>query len=510
MMDELASTAFAVLIVIASVFLYSWIFKKPSKESALLPPGPRGLPILGYLPFLRPNLHQQFTELAGRYGPIYQLWLGKKLCFVINSPGLIKEVVRDQDTMLANHDAPVAALIATYGGLSVAWSPYGPYWRDMRKLFVRELLSNNNLEASCNLRTEEVRKAIGNLYSKIGTSIDIGELAFVTELNVVLKLLWGGTIDGDKQDEVGVELRKVASKMIHLIGQPNISDFFPVLARFDIQGIAKATKNFLPHIDRILDNVINERMKMNSDGGEGDNKRKDFLQILLQLKEKNTSISLIQIKSILMDIVVGGTDTTAITVEWVMTEILRNPDAMKRVQQELTNVVGINNSVEEFHVSKLQYLDAVVKETFRLHPPLPLLIPRISSQSCMVGGYTIPKGSRVFLNTWSAQMDPQIWENPSEFRPERFLNVDSGKVCDYLGNSFEYLPFGSGRRICPGLHLAEKMVMYVLASLLHSFDWKIPEGKNLDASGTFGILMRKTEPLFAIPSPRSSNLSLYA
>ncbi|XP_022864427.1 cytochrome P450 76C1-like [Olea europaea var. sylvestris] len=107
-------------------------------------------------------------------------------------------------------------------------------------------------------------------------------------------------------------------------------------------------------------------------------------------------------------------------------------------------------------------------------------------------------------------MDPQIWENPSEFMPERFLNGDSGKLCDYLGNNFEYLPFGSGRRICPGLHLAEKLVMYVLASLLHSFDWKIPEGKNLDVSETLGIIMRKTEPLFAIPSPRLSNLSLYA
>ncbi|XP_022864424.1 cytochrome P450 76C1-like [Olea europaea var. sylvestris] len=506
MMDELVSTAFAILIVIASIFCYSWIFKKPSKETALLPPGPRGLPILGYLPFLRTNLHRQFTELAHHYGPIYRLWLGKKLCLVINSPSLIKEVVRDQDTILANHDAPVAGLISTYGGMDVLWSPYGPYWRDMRKLFVRELLSNNNLEASYNMRKDEVRKAIRNVYTKIGTSIEIGELAFVTEFNVVMNLLWGGTIDGHKR----AEFRKVASKVVDLIGKPNISDFFPVLARFDIQGIAKEMKNCLAHIDGILDNVINEHMKTDSSGGEEDNRKNDFLQILLELKEKNTSINLIQIKAILVDIAIGGTDTTATTVEWVMTEILRNPDVIKTVQQELTNVVGINKSVEEFHVAKLKYLDAVVKETFRLHPPLPLLVPRISSESCTVGRYTIPKGSRVFLNTWSVQMDPQIWENPSEFRPKRFLNGDGGKLWDYLGNSLEYLPFGSGRRICPGLHLAEKMVMYVLASLLHSFDWTIPEGQNLDVSETFGIVMRKTEPLFAIPSPRLSNLSLYA
>ncbi|KAL2472448.1 Cytochrome [Abeliophyllum distichum] len=259
--------------------------------------------------------------------------------------------------------------------------------------------------------------------------------------------------------------------------------------------------------------VINEHTKMVSVGVEGAtgrrDGRKDFLQILLELKEKVTSVTMIQIKAILVDIVVGGTDTTATIVEWVMAEILKNPDVMKRVQQELTNVVGTNKVVEEFHLSKLQYLDAVVKETFRLHPPLPLLVPRISSQSCMLGGYTIPKGTRVFLNIWSVSRDAQVWENPTEFKPERFLNIDNGKLWDYLGNDFEYIPFGSGRRICPGLHLAEKMVMYVLASLLHSFDWKLPEGENLDLSETFGIVMRKTKPLIAIPSPRLSSLSMY-
>ncbi|KAL2472452.1 Cytochrome [Abeliophyllum distichum] len=242
------------------------------------------------------------------------------------------------------------------------------------------MLSNSNLEASYNLRKDKVQKAIRDVYTKIGTSIDIGELAFVTELNVVMNLLWGGTIDGDdKQDKIGAEFRKVASKFVDLMGKPNISDFF-------------------------------------------------------------------------------------------------------------------SNSCQE---------------TFRLHPRPPLLVPRISSQSCMLGGYTIPKGSRVFLNTWSVYMDPLVWENPSNFNPERFLNIDNDKLWDYLGNSFEYLPFGSGRRKCPGLHLAEKMVMYVLASLLHSFDRKLPEGENVDLSETFGIVIRKTKPLIAIPSPRLSSLSMY-
>ncbi|KAL7182858.1 hypothetical protein ACSBR1_041517 [Camellia fascicularis] len=195
-------------------------------------------------------------------------------------------------------------------------------------------------------------------------------------------------------------------------------------------------------------------------------------------------------------------------VEWVMTEIMHNPKIMKKVQEELSDIVGMNNIVEESHLPKLLYLDVVVKETFRLHPALPLLVPRCSSQSCVVGGYTIPKGTRVFLNIWAIQRDHNFWDNPSEFRPERFLGDDN--KWDYIGNNFQYLPFGSRRRVCAGIPLAEKMVMYVLASLLHSFNWHLPEGEELDLSEKFGIVIKKETPLIAIPTQRSSDLNFYA
>ncbi|XP_012856958.1 PREDICTED: cytochrome P450 76C1-like [Erythranthe guttata] len=199
-----------------------------------------------------------------------------------------------------------------------------------------------------------------------------------------------------------------------------------------------------------------------------------------------------------LDIVAGGSDTTATMVEWVMTELMHNPSIMQKVQQEVTNVVGANNVVEESHASKLHYLEAVVKETFRLHPPLPLLVPRYPSESCTIGEHTIPKGSRVFLNMWSIHMDPHVWENPLQFRPERFLNHNSEKF-DFIGNNVEYLPFGSGRRVCPGIPLAEKMVMYLLATLVHTYEWGLPEGQTIDLSEKFGIVMRKETPLIAVP-----------
>ena len=209
---------------------------------------------------------------------------------------------------------------------------------------------------------------------------------------------------------------------------------------------------------------------------------------------------------------VGGTDTTTTMVEWTMAELLKHPEEMRKVQQELTEVVGLSNMVEESHLSQLTYLDAAIKETFRLHPALPLLIPRRPSVTTTIGGYKVPKDTKIFLNVWAIHRDPENWEDPLEFRPERFLsnNNNYGNKFDYSGNNFHFLPFGSGRRICAGIPLAERMLNYVLASFLHSFEWKLPQPEaELDMSDKFGIVMKKLEPLCAIPTPRLSDLELY-
>ncbi|KAL8503644.1 hypothetical protein ACS0TY_022395 [Phlomoides rotata] len=504
-MDELGLAALTLLSLVASIF---WIFRN-STSTTPLPPGPRGLPVLGYLPFLNLNLHLHFTQLAHKYGPIYKLWLGSKLCVVLTSPSLIKEVVRDQDSIFANRDPPAAAM-AAHGGQDIFWSPNGTYWREMRKLFVREMLSNKNLQASHALRVDEVRMFVRNLNTKVGEKIEIGEMIFLTEVRVIMAMLWGGEIEGEERERLGAEFREKVTKFVDLLGRANVSDYFPGLGKFDLQGIVREMKGVTPGIEEILDSLIEGRMKKERGRGE-ENRKKDFLEILLELKGRKlgeeSSFGLFQIKAVLNDIVVGGTDTTATTVEWVMAELLCNPNKMAKVQQELTNVVGEHNIVEESHLSKLVYLDATVKETLRLHPPLPL-IPRVPSQSTTLGGYSIPKGTRVFLNMYSVCMDSQFWKEPLKFEPDRFLNEHAD--VEYIGNSYQYLPFGSGRRVCPGFTLAERMVMYLLATLLHSFEWRLSDDKGVDLSSKFGIVMRKSTPLHAIPYRRLSNLNLYA
>lgn len=203
---------------------------------------------------------------------------------------------------------------------------------------------------------------------------------------------------------------------------------------------------------------------------------------------------------------VGGTDTTSNTLEFVIAEMMNKPEVMKKAHQELDVVVGKDNVVEESHIYKLPYLTAVMKETMRLHPALPLMVPHCPSETSIVGGYTIPKGARIFINLWAIHRDPSTWENPLEFDPERFLSGTT--TWDYNGNNFNYFPFGSGRRMCAGIAMAERLGLFLLATLVHSFEWKLL-GEKMDLTEKFGIVLKKKIPLVAIPSPRLSAPALY-
>ncbi|KAL8266499.1 hypothetical protein R6Q59_003843 [Mikania micrantha] len=205
------------------------------------------------------------------------------------------------------------------------------------------------------------------------------------------------------------------------------------------------------------------------------------------------------------DMVVGGTDTTSNSIEFALAEMMNQPEILKRAQHELEMVVGKDNIVEESHINKLPYLHAIMKETLRLHPALPLLVPHCPSYSCVIGGYTVPKGARVFVNAWAIHRDPATWENPLEFRPERFLDAK----WDYTGNDFRYFPFGSGRRICAGTAMGERMFMFLLGSIIQSFNWELGPGIKHDLSEKFGIVLKKKVALMAIPTPRLSNPKLY-
>ncbi|KAK3220941.1 hypothetical protein Dsin_014911 [Dipteronia sinensis] len=485
-----------------AISLYVWLIKKPFTSSVPpLPPGPLGLPLLGNLPFLEPDLHRYFAKLSEIYGPIMKLQLGRKICVVISSPSLAKQVLKDYDAIFSNRDPTVAAIASTYGG-DIAWSPNGPEWRKLRKILIQEIMSKTSLDSCHTFRRQEVRKMVKEVYAKAGSPINIGEQMFLTILNVIMRMAWGASLNEEDILRVGIQFRQVVDEFIDLWGAPNVSDLFPILARFDLQGVESKVKKLSSWFDKMFESLIDSRTKDHQAGGEnkeGKGSNKDFLEILLD----DSSLSMNQVKALLLDTFLGGTHTTSTTIEWLMAELLRHPEIMRKACKELEEVVGKDNIVEEFHTSKLHYLDAILKETLRLHPALPLLVPRSSCTAQTISEYTIPKGSRVLFNVWAMQRDPEAWENPLEFQPERFLR-DAGKG-EYKGNNYNFLPFGSGRRICPGISLAEKMILYVVSTLLHSFEWNIPHGTTLDLSEKFGLVTKMQEPLIAIPIAYSSS-----
>lgn len=201
----------------------------------------------------------------------------------------------------------------------------------------------------------------------------------------------------------------------------------------------------------------------------------------------------------------AGTDTSSSTVEWAIAELIRHPSILAQVQQELDAVVGRDRLVTELDLAQLTYLQAVVKETFRLHPSTPLSLPRMAAESCEINGYRIPKGATLLVNVWAISRDPAQWTDPLEFRPERFLPGGEKPNADVRGNDFEVIPFGAGRRICAGMSLGLRMVQLLTASLVQAFDWDlkhglIPEKLNMDEA--YGLTLQRAEPLMVHPRPR--------
>ncbi|CAA7391704.1 unnamed protein product [Spirodela intermedia] len=507
-LGKLVLTLFVVVAAAAAVICVLWWGKKKGRG---LPPGPMGLPLLGSLPFLRPDLHCQFVELAAQYGPVMSLRLGTKLCVVVSSPAGAKEMLRDRDAVFAFRDVPVSAAVITNGAQEIGWNNDPESWRFLRKVTVRELLSSSSFDGFYALRKREVRRAVRELYERCGTVVTVGEALFQTLLDLMLSMLWGSTLEGEERTRVGREFREVVHKITENLGVPNVSDFIPALAPLDLQRVARRMKKLAIWCDSILDRIIDKRVNLGK--GEGAGKTKDFLQVLLDVVDKKESelpLTIEHVKGVFLDIIVAATDTTTGTMEWAMAEMMEKPEVMRKVQEELDAVVGKDAAVEESHLPRLPYLDAVVKETLRLHPALPLMVPHSPSEPSELGGFHIPVGSRVLINAWAIHRDPSIWEDPSEFKPERFLTGDARWDYNGSSNGFRYIPFGSGRRSCVGILMAERMSMFLLATLLHSYDWKLPAGDQIDLTESIGIVLKMAKPLTAIPSPRLSNLDLYS
>ncbi|XP_022954566.1 cytochrome P450 71A1-like [Cucurbita moschata] len=480
-------------------FFFILLLKIFKRKKPNFPPSPPRLPIIGNLHQLGALPHQSMAALSNKYGPLMLLKLGQKHALVVSSPKMAREVMKTHDIKFSNRPQTTAAYELLYQCQDIGFAQYGEYWRQARKVCALELFSAKRVDSFPYVRDEEV----GGLMDRIrkacvgGEAVNLSQLFLQTSNNIVSRCVLGGKFEGENS-----RFGDTTKKFLLLLTAFCVADFFPCLWWIDtIRGFNKELKDCFKTLDTIFSKVVEEHKAKIRDGVLTDESKKDFVDIMLQLQQDDMvdyPFSPDNLKAILLDMFVAGSDTTAAALEWTMTELMRNPAAMKKAQTEVRTIIGKKSKIEAEDIQKMEYMHCVIKESLRLHPPAPLLVPRETAADVEIDGYHIPSKTKVLVNAWKIQRDPKYWHSPDEFIPERFMEND---LVDYNGQHYEFIPFGSGRRKCLGLSFGVASLEHALANLLHWFDWKLPRGYELSVEEQSGLTVCKKIPLFLNPIP---------
>ncbi|KAL6523308.1 hypothetical protein OROGR_016911 [Orobanche gracilis] len=508
-----------------------------------LPPGPRPLPVVGNLYDLKPVLVRCFTKWSQIYGPIFSVYFGSHLSIVVNSAELAKEVLKDNDQQLANRNRTRQIAKFSKNGMDLIWSDYGPHYVKVRKLCTLELFSMKRIDALRPIREDEVTAMVESIFkdsikpaepsrarSSTGSSLALKNVALaLLELDRayilapaclenkgralvlreylgmmaflhITRLTFGKRFMDSNGviDHQGEELKGILNNGIKLGSKKSFAEFLPWL-RFLFKAENEALEEHDSRADSFTKKIMEEHTTARKKTG---NTKSHFVDALLTLQSQY-DLSEDSVIGLLWDMISAGMDTTTITVEWAMAEMVRNPRVQQKLQDELDRVVGRERIMTEADIPNLPYLQFVTKECFRMHPPTPLMLPHKAKTNVKIGGYDIPKGATVSVNAWAIARDPSVWNSPLEFRPERFQEED----VDMKGTDYRLLPFGSGRRICPGAQLAINLVSSMLGHMVHHFTWTPKNGvrlEDMDMVEQPGTVTYMRTPLQAVPTPRLS------
>ncbi|KAH0467265.1 hypothetical protein IEQ34_004503 [Dendrobium chrysotoxum] len=476
-----------------SLFLLSSHFLTGDDRRRLpLPPTPKGWPLLGNLLQLRSKPHRTLQILSRSHGSngLLHLRLGTTTVIIISSASAATKCFRNHDVNLSSRPPNSVGKHIAYNFEDLVMAPYGLHWRMLRKICAIHLFSNKVLNNFQHVRDEEVVRLVHYL-ARREVAVDIGATVNTYVTNAMARIIVGRRVIVD--GEMATKFKEMTAEISRLAGQFN--------------GLNKKMKKSREKFGEFLEKIIAEhKLKAGDDHFNGSNHVKDFLSLLIEMNEdvhqvEKDKLTNINIKALLQDMFIAGTDTTSITVEWILVELIRHPHILARAQQELDSIVGRHRLICESDLSKFPFLHTIIKENFRLHPTIPLSIPRMTIEDFEIDGYLIPKGATLFVNVWAIGRDPITWPNdPLEFNPDRFGPGSLHENVDVKGNSFELIPFGAGRRICAGMNLGLRMIHLITAVLVHSFDWKLPDGQlpeMLDMDESYGATMRKKRPLMA-------------
>ncbi|XP_054816462.1 cytochrome P450 71A9-like [Prosopis cineraria] len=478
-----------------------------------LPPGPTRLPLIGHLHLLDDDLpHRTFQKLSAQHGSLMHLQLGSVPTLVVSSSDMARDIFKNHDLAFSGRPVLYAAKRLAYNCSTLSLAPYDDYWRQMRKIVILELLSSRRVQAFRAVRSQELKLLLDSIAasasSSPSSSVNLSELTLLLSNKIVCRIAFGGKNMHEEGDDNARKFHEMLRETQELLGGFCLADFFPWLGWLNkFNGLDRRIQKNFRELDDFFNTVINEHRDSGYTKHEADDNDDDLVHVLIQLqKDLNQPISITddQIKGVLLDIFLAGTDTSSATLVWTMAELIKNPNSMKKAQEEVRKFAKGKQMIEEEELGSLIYLKSVVKESLRLHPPAPLLVPRETREACKIKGFDIPAKTRVFVNAKSIGTDPKEWENPEEFKPERFVDRSSVDYGYGGGQQFEMMPFGAGRRGCPGISFAMPMVELTLANLLHRFDWELPSGvksHELDMQEAFGVTMHKKSHLCLIPHP---------
>ncbi|KAK0577124.1 hypothetical protein LWI29_028131 [Acer saccharum] len=519
----------AVAIFGFSLFLYCLlrILSRKTKNGLPMPPEASGAwPFLGHLPLLggQQPPHVTLGDMADKYGPIFTLKMGVYRTLVVSNWEIAKECLTVNDKVFANRPKMLIAELMGYNYAMVGFSPYGPYWRQVRKIAVLELLSNHRLQTFKHVRETEMRASVKEIYelwwdrnkdsenNNYKVSLEMKKWFGDITLNVIYKIIVGKryvgttTSSDDDADHEADQWRDAVRRFFELAGKFVVSDAVPFLRWLDLGGHEKAMKKTAEELDYHVQGWLDEhkRKRVNSGKIKGDHVE-DFMDVMLSIFEDEAKFSTSEAdkinKATCLALIMAASDTTTVTLTWTLSQLLNNHDVLKKAQQELDTFIGRERLPNESDMKNLVYLQAIIKETLRLNPAAPLSVPHESLEDCTVGGYHVPAGTRLLVNVWKIHRDPRIWSSDShEFKPERFLTTH--KDFDVKGQNFEFIPFGSGRRMCPGFLFALQIMQLTLATLLHGFEIETMLDAPVDLGEGFGTTNLRYSKLEALLTPR--------
>ncbi|KAJ9567751.1 hypothetical protein OSB04_003717 [Centaurea solstitialis] len=480
----------------------------PTTTTKKLPPSPPRLPVIGNLHQLGELVHQSFFSLAKRYGDsLMLLYIGSVPSLVVSSTEAAREIMKTHDIAFASRPNTRMFRTISYDLKEITVAPYGEYWRQAKSILTLQLLSNKKVQTYNGLR----EKVIGECVDKITRCFSSNQPADLSDMfssltnDITCMATFGRTYN---DGEIGRKFKKVLKEFSEVLGSFYFEDSIPQLAVVDrLRGLSAKVTRVAVDFDEFLQGVVDETLSKRSKNPNpvGDDGVETFIEGLLKVQKEDIigiTIDADVIKALLLDAYVAGTDTSSSVLEWAMTELLLHPDKLKKVKDEVRKVLNGKKDITEDDLENMTYLKAVIMEATRLHPPLPILPPRVARHDVKVMGYDIAEGTRVYVNVYAIMRDPKVWDKPDSFLPERFLDSS----IDFVKHNFELLTFGAGRRGCPGRIFAMAINEKVLATILNKFDWSLPNGvkrEDVDMKETFGLANHRKVPLLAVGKPFS-------